>query len=292
MHFTYAKSKSESDLQQGDLLSLTEDLCALVQEHHPRYLKSDYIRFMVITQTCDLVRRSVALPSAEYVSICAVRPLRVVLSREIAKYQDKPLLKKIRGADARNRDKVKAFLERLTNNNNHEYFYIHEEKTIGIEESCCAFLRLHIALRTADAYDILREARCVSLNSSFQAKLGWLVGNIYSRVGTDDWAPEHYPKADWQEMISQLLDDNTTWLKPALLAEATKSISAEDLERLTEAELLQAVKAIEIRNPREALIDEVMSLLSRREFLVEGVEARVRIALQNSATIKGLVKQA
>jgi len=215
----------------------------------------------------------------------------VVLAREIAKYQDKPLLKKIRGADTRHRERVKAFLERLTNNNNHEYFYIHEEKAVGIDESCCSFLRLHIALRTNEAYEILRQARCVSLNPSFQAKLGWLVGNIYSRVGTDDWAPENYTKADWQDMISQLLDDNTTWLKPALLAEAAKAISSEDLERLTEAELLQAVRAIKLRNPRDALIDEVISLLSRREFLIDGVEARVRTALQNSAAIKSLVRQ-
>ena len=51
----------------------------------------------------------------------------------------------------------------------------------------CALLRRPAVLSLVDNYEGLVAARTLTLNEEFRAKLGWLVGNIYSRVATRDW---------------------------------------------------------------------------------------------------------
>jgi len=53
-----------------------------------------------------------------------------------------------------------------------------------------ALLQVSIALRAHEHYDTLRLARCGRLTPEFRARLGWLIGNLYSRVATEDIAPE------------------------------------------------------------------------------------------------------
>jgi len=86
VHITYAAELERESLQQGDVLLRTASIDALLKEIHPHYTKEDYRYLMVLTQTCDLVRR---LGSAEgkrckarYISVAAVRPLERVIARE------------------------------------------------------------------------------------------------------------------------------------------------------------------------------------------------------------------
>jgi hypothetical protein len=47
-------------------------------------------------------------------------------------------------------------------------------------------LRVSIALRR-EHYQMLQQCRCGRLGAEYAAKLGWLTGNLYSRVATPDW---------------------------------------------------------------------------------------------------------
>ncbi len=50
MHFTY--KRPEDDLQQGDLLKVSDELRQVLQQFHPHYANnSDYHYLMVLTKT-------------------------------------------------------------------------------------------------------------------------------------------------------------------------------------------------------------------------------------------------
>src|SRR5436305_1697461 len=87
MHFTYVKPSG--DLYQGDLLRRTDAVEAILKEVHPHYLDAEYKLFMVLTQTCDLVRRGKEKScNSRYIEIATVRSVDVALQRQLVKYQE------------------------------------------------------------------------------------------------------------------------------------------------------------------------------------------------------------
>jgi hypothetical protein len=100
---------------------------------------------------------------------------------------------------------VWEFFTRLINNNEPNYFYL--EASGELTSDSVAFLRLSIALKADVHYDTCLNAKILQLTDMFQAKLGWLVGQLYSRVGTEDWEPSAL-----QYKISDLLDDVAIWV--------------------------------------------------------------------------------
>ena len=147
MHFTYEVPEA-IDLQQGDVLRRTDALNGIVTQYHPYYsAKTDYTHFLVLTQSCDLVRRDGRPCSTPYIGIAAVRPLLVALEREALRFQDNPILRRAKAISAGNRSKLDMFVVRLLNNNHKDYFYLHEDNAFDLRSSC-AFLRLAISLRS------------------------------------------------------------------------------------------------------------------------------------------------
>lgn len=58
IHFTYKEHMEKDSLCQGDILEKTDDLIAILKEVHPYFLNEAYKYFMVLSQSCDLVRRN------------------------------------------------------------------------------------------------------------------------------------------------------------------------------------------------------------------------------------------
>lgn len=87
LFLAYRKPDSE-DLRQGDLLAKTKEIEQVITTVHPYYLRDDYTYFIVLTQSCDLVRRKGKTPNSRYITIAAVRPLDLVIRREVERYQD------------------------------------------------------------------------------------------------------------------------------------------------------------------------------------------------------------
>ncbi|HYA39750.1 MAG TPA: hypothetical protein VEF34_00470 [Syntrophobacteraceae bacterium] len=260
-HFTYCMP-TEGDLQQGDILSKGDRLKALIGQIHPHYLKDDYTHFIVLTQSCDLARRGGQSCMAEYISIAAIRPLFLVLEREIAKYQDE-FSKRAGVCKKQIRFRLEQFLERLFNNNHEEYFYLHEQLDMDFPTSSCAFLRLSIALKV-DNYDLCLQSRILSLTDIFQAKLGWMVGNIYSRIGTDEWVPTACTKTEFSENINKLLDSACEWVDEKKLNEAKGKITVTD--DTTQEVLKQQIRDTKIPSKKDQAIN---CFLSESEKLIE-----------------------
>ena len=58
IHFTYKSNPDMQSLCQGDILNPTEELMEVLKTVHPYFLNKQYKYFMVLSQSCDLVRRN------------------------------------------------------------------------------------------------------------------------------------------------------------------------------------------------------------------------------------------
>lgn len=176
-HFTYSKKIEHDKLKQGDILHKNEEIRSMIQAVHPHYLKEDYKFFIVLTQSCDLIKRDGQAP---YISLAAVRPFDLLLQRKISNYQKTDIERIGRICSQSKKWIIHQFLERLFNNNEPEYFYLYEDDSFGLSEPMVAFLRLSIAVKTDLHYEKCLNAKFIELDENFTAKLGWLVGNMYS----------------------------------------------------------------------------------------------------------------
>lgn len=202
-HFTY-QAPVRTRLCQGDILQRTDALVAHLQQFHPYYGNhSDYKYFLVLTQSCDLVCRGDKPPDAPYITLAAVRPVEEVLRREAAKSQ-KPWQRQANVIGAKLKDKLMMFLQGLLDNNREGFFYLHSDVGLGIHQNCCAFLQLSVALKI-EHFDMCLTAKIAELTEPFQAKLGYLIGHMYNRVGTTEWN-DHYPDNKVSSQASSMLE--------------------------------------------------------------------------------------
>lgn len=187
VHFTYAAEADMTTLCQGDILSVTEDLRNVLEEVHPYFLGEQYKYFMVLSQSCDLVRRNKSGCKTAYITLAAVRSYDDLLKREFIKSRYAEEIGGILLMDSKNQTRAYQFIERLYNNTESEYFFLYKDDRLNFPESMVASLKVSIALKSSLHYDVCLKAKIMELNEAFKAKLGWLVGNMYSRVGTADW---------------------------------------------------------------------------------------------------------
>ncbi len=196
----YLQFKDDVDLNQGDILIPTEELTGLFQEIHPHFCDKKYIAFIITTQTCDLVRRN-QVCSAKYINLAVVRYLSEALPHLINSIcnplHDSGIYTKS------NKNKIRQLLERVLNQNEQKLglFHLYPDAMVDITQRSVAFLRVNVTFRS-DHYELMLKARKGGLPPPFSNKLGWLMGNLYGRVGTDDWK-----KNDMDSMINELLDE-------------------------------------------------------------------------------------
>src|SRR5687767_14453472 len=83
-HWTYDNLEPTVDLAQGDIIESTPQLRTVLNEVQPHFLDPKYDSFMVISQSCDLVRRSGY--RSQPINLCVVRELRSVAPRLLELY--------------------------------------------------------------------------------------------------------------------------------------------------------------------------------------------------------------
>jgi hypothetical protein len=225
-HFCYGISSS-NDLQQGDILEKTDGIKSILREIHPHYLDESYTRFIVLSQTCDLVRRGSNGCKTRYITLGVIRPLSLLVEREIEQHQDE-FDKEASVCKISAKSKLTQFLERLFNNNEPEYFYIEPQPEVNMSEPSCAFLRLSISIRAYQHYDVCFEAKTLSLSEGFRAKLGWMIGNVYSRIGTEDWVPGTLTKNEFATKIKTTLESLSQWVDDQRLESVKKEFFTQD----------------------------------------------------------------
>lgn len=190
LHFTYEPTPSTNELMQGDILRRTPELDELLKAVHPHfYQNKENLYFIVLTQSCDLVRRDGFKCKAPYITIAPARTLDLVVERHLAQQPRPSVDADMLVLSVKAKGRATEFLARLFNNNEPGYFYLDSEDT-QLSCDCVAFLNLSIALKADLHFEKCLGAKIAQLTSTFQAKLGWLVGQMYSRVGTDDFDRE------------------------------------------------------------------------------------------------------
>jgi hypothetical protein len=227
MDFIFAPpEQTEKDcLVQGDLLVRNAGLQSVLAQAHGYYATApDYNYFLVLTQSCDLVRRPTK-PKARYITLAAVRPLSLVIERFLEKIRHDyqfPIMLCQKDHEIR----ARQLLERLLHNVEDGFFFLKKDSHPTIDQDLCVFLPLSVAVRS-DHYDACLEAKVAQLDHIFAAKVGWLTGNMYSRVATPD-VEEIIDGADEfkEAFYREVLLDHTAWLSSHQLKELKTLVAA------------------------------------------------------------------
>jgi hypothetical protein len=218
-HWTYCSFVRTDDLQQGDIVSRSPALLEVLSKVLSYFCDDRYTAFLVTTQSCDLVRRGGPC-KAEHINLCVVRELRPFLPTLL----DSCGVRDVPGVFlSENRRYAEQLLTRVINQNEQSrgLFYLHTDADAGIVTPSVAMLRVSIALRR-EHYELLREYRCGRLGAEYAAKLGWLSGNLYSRVATRDWEEQQGDHEASKKQVQSLLalvssSGNENWIPQEVL---------------------------------------------------------------------------
>ncbi|MCB0218345.1 MAG: hypothetical protein KDH09_01505, partial [Chrysiogenetes bacterium] len=123
-------------------------------------------------------------------------------------------------------------------------------------------------------YEKCLERRKLSLNDVFQAKLGWLVGNIYSRVGTEDWVPAHKSSDEFNEMIQDTLDSQFRWVPEKVLRVARKQVTPEVIETGREA-IWEHLDGVVMESKRDQLLNRLEVILEKTSTVDPGARKKI-----------------
>lgn len=287
LHFTYEMPTSAS-LQQGDLIRRSPDIEEVLRQVHPHFSEEKYRYFVILTQSCDLVLRDGDRCKASYISIAPVRSINDVARKVVGSVHYTELERRLQFASEDRKTKVVQAFERIFNNNEAPYFYFYQEPSLGLIEDCCAILSLSIAVRSDLHYQVLKDSRLLSLNSSFQHKLGYLVGTMYSRVGTQDWNEESNLPARAAQLIDRT--KSISWIPKEIFSAVTKSLitkpnaTREDL--ITAVQEAKRTKATKRDSVIKAMSD-ILASLEVEQRVVENFQRRLR----SDPTIKAFLGQ-
>jgi len=227
------------------------------------------------------VRRKRGECKASHVTLAVVRDLKATLPDML------PFVcgSAVPGLYARQaRVAAKDFLARIINQNEQALglFYLHPDSSVGIAVPSVSMLRVAITLRISH-YEELLAARRGALSAEFCSKLGWLVGNLYARVGTQDWSETGERKAAADALVDDLLDYQDSpagpfWLEQEIIGAARDQ--GVDFASLPRAQWAEAVAKI-VRPPKPAdlavrAVADVCRRLNLPEDTVNTIEKRLR----------------
>lgn len=263
MHRTYQGIKEvDDDLRQGDILFPTLELSEALKEIHPHFCDPKYMGFIVLTQSCDLVRRKGDSCKTRYISIAVIRALQDVLFPLIDQVC-RPVVAGVYPEESR--ENANRLLVRILNQNEQAsgVFYLHPCEEIGIGDPSVALLRVSVTLRSEEHYSTLVGARRGRLESSFCAKLGWIVGNLYSRVATEDLDQENIKELTKRFLSFDESGEARTpvWIKQSWIDAARKDgVDLSSLRRENARELIDQHKP---RPAKEVCVDGAVDVLAR-----------------------------
>jgi len=137
LHWTYCTFDPDSDLQQGDILSRTDELLTVLKNVHSYFCDERYLAFIVVTQSCDLVRRKAGSCKARHISLAVVREFDRVLPSligEVCAFKNTQILRSELKLEA------KEFVSRILDQNEQAkgLFYLHPSADAGIATASVA----------------------------------------------------------------------------------------------------------------------------------------------------------
>lgn len=264
-HFTYAQRPNCNTLCQGDVIKITDELRDVLETYHSYFINNQYTYFIVLTQSCDLVRRDGKMCKSPYITLAAVRTFSDYLRKTIGNEYYVESVNSILLLESGNKEK-KCYeaIERLYNNTESDYFFLFHEDAFKFYEDMVAYLKVSIPLKN-EHYDICLAGKILELSDEFKAKLGWLVGNMYSRVGTHDW-DDKMGKSEREAMIQSVLRKNFIITNKARLRKTVKELSSGNIE--TKEQAMEYIEKIEV----ETNYDKAMNIISNCINNIKGLE--------------------
>lgn len=286
---TYFKPTPNQVLEQGDILSRGFPVIdSTLRQYHQYHVDKDENEFFaVLTQSCDLVPHN-GRCKARYISLAPVRSLREVLDREF----DEVLLRTPGGqyllGSEETQQRYEDFLAKLINNNDSRHFFIPERPELGIAEDMCIMLPLALSIKVEHLRECL-DGRIAQLDDLFQAKLGWLLGQQYSRVGTPDWPP-----LALDTKIAAVSNRTLSWFPTYQFEQLKTKVRAFQIEKpgtdLAEGDLTKIRAGLQ--NRRELAITGVIEVLVQQGYLEappNGKCFEIRKALRKNPTFSSVV---
>lgn len=247
MHVTYEPNLCKTELMQGDVLARTPELNEVLRTVHPHFQDAKNQFFLVLTQSCDLVLRGEHCKTP-YISLAPVRSLDLVIERQLAQLPSADVKAELLVLGDKAKTKASEFLNRLLNNNESSYFYLDSEDT-PLNTDSVAFLKLSIAVKSDLHFGTCSKAKILQLESTFQAKLGWLVGQMYSRVGTTDWE-----SAKLSKKISQVLKEAAIWIEDSKVSPLEQVFKANALAnpdaKMSQQEIQRVISQVPSKRKR------------------------------------------
>lgn len=285
MHWTFGKIEPDDSLAQGDIIHPKDELSALLREVHPWFDKGKYIGFIVATQTCDLKIRSNDKCGTRHITLAPIRSLDVVLANLLDETCDgigeQVYYKKCK-QDAR------RLIGRIINQNETALglFYLHADPESGIAVPSVATLRIKLSIRRS-GYDALRNARAGRLKPEFQARLGCMIGELYSRVAVEDWAATQERKDQQKEIVDGFIDgpqlrNQPLWVDSKTARAAAKSIDIAAIPR----ENLEAELERFRQNPEELVAESLADALRSVPELESAAVAKIVTHLKTKGSNK------
>lgn len=243
---------------QGDVLQRTpaiDQILAAVHPHFHQHHKNLY--FMVLTQSCDLVIRDGGACKAPYITLAPVRSLDLIVERHLSQLPRTAIQSDLPVIGTKTRIKASEFLQRLLNNNESGYFFLDSEDT-PLDDDCVAILGLSIPIKADLHIQTCVDAKILQLNETFQAKLGWLVGQMYSRVGTQDWEPSRL-----NEKVRKMLTAAAIWVDDEKLSAVEQDFQAIAKQnpdaRMSQTEIKKAIS--KVPDKRRRALDEATRVI-------------------------------
>ena len=285
IHFTYKENPDMESLCQGDVLEKTDALNELLGTVHPYFQNDDYQYFMVLTQSCDLVRRDGKKCKTPYITLAAVRSYTDFLEKTLVANKMAELYNGFLLVDQKGKTRVSQLVERIYNNTEPDYFFLYKEDVLDFPKSMVAYLKVSIALKSELHYQTCLDAKRLELSDEFKAKLGWLVGNMYSRVGTTDWESKMTDKAR-----KQMIEDDINSRCVIGTKEQLKKLKvelAQNAEALnTHDQAIEYLSTIIVQSKYDQVMAEIEQIFKQapksvkeedRQFLLRAIKSRSKI---------------
>lgn len=287
----------KESLRQGDLLHRTPELARVVRQAHWYYADTDdYTHFVVLTQSCELVRRGKAAPQSRYITVAAVRPLSIILSRMFSRHR-KDLSKfnfPIEICPKDRRQPMKDALLKLLHSDHDDLFLIREGSCPTVRTDSCIFPQLAITLR-AQHYDTCLQAKVGQLKDIYAAKLGETVGRLYARVATPELSDELVGITTAEVYETQFIDaalsTKTVWLSQRQITELVRILE----DRATSDTLPNTTQAAEqllstIPLDGDFVISRVLDVLISRNLLAEAARTKAQNVLRNDKELSTILR--
>jgi hypothetical protein len=161
---------------------------------------------------------------------------------------------------SKDRYKAEQLIERIISQTEEDraLFYLPPYGDAGIAVHSIANLRVHVPV-TVDYYDTLVGNLKGRLGNEYQNRLGWLVGNLFSRVAIPDIGQEEKETIIKEFLARKDKEYGPYWISRDAITEAQRKKL--EMNGKTTKEIFELLESLTPGPPKERAIDRVLSIL-------------------------------